>query len=247
MYTQINGQQIYYQSVGKGKNLIMLHGWGQDVSTFWPDLDYLKDDLTIWLIDLPGFGRSEPPKEKYDSGDYAKIIAEFIKKNGIKNVTILGHSFGGKVAIRVASEYPKLVDKLILVGASGLKPYASLKKYISFILAKIIKHTLPNFFNFKSKIRKDFYRKIESDYADAGRLRGVYLKTIREDLTEYLKKIDQQTLIIWGDQDRAVPLKYGKKMYQLIKNSKMVILEDKGHFLHIHDPERFTSYVKDFV
>lgn len=247
MYTSINNQQIYYQKLGKGKDLIMLHGWGQDVSTFWPNVEFLKDNFTLWLIDLPGFGKSSAPKKPYDTKDYVQIILEFIKQSKIKSPNLLGHSFGGKVALRFASLYPNLLNKLILVGASGVKPVPSFRRLIMYPTAKVIHHLVPDIFNLKTIIRKKFYRKIESDYENAGVMKDTLLKTIKEDLTDDLRKIDNKTLVIWGDEDRAVPIKYGKIMYQLIKNSKLVIFEGKGHFLHVHDPERFAYYVKDFV
>lgn len=247
MYTKINNLNIYYQRTGRGKNLIMLHGWGQDVSTFWPTLDNLKNNFTLWLIDLPGFGRSDLPKKTYDTKDYAQIISEFIKENKIKKPVILGHSFGGKVAIKLASLYPNLISKLILVGPSGIKPDLSFKNLFIYPLAKIIHYLIPDIFNIKSIVRRKFYSKIESDYANAGLMRDTLLKTLKEDLTSNLAKIETETLLIWGERDRAVPLKYGNRMYQLIKNSKLVILENEGHFLHVHDPERLTYYVKDFV
>ncbi len=246
MYQKIGSQNIYYQKIGRGKNLILLHGWGHDVSSFWKVAELLKNDMTVWLIDLPGFGRSDLPKRAFDTRDYAIAVAEFIKKNDIKNPTILGHSFGGKVAIKLAGNFSKLVSKLILIGASGIKPDPSFKKSLVYPLAKIIHFLVPDVFNIKSIIRKKFYRKIESDYENAGLMKNSLIKTLKEDLTDDLSKVKTDTLIIWGEKDRAVPLKYGKRMYQLIKNSKFVTLENMGHFLHIHDPERLAYYVRDF-
>lgn len=247
MYTKVNNLNIYFQKVGKGRDLIMLHGWGLNSSTFWPSVDFLKENLTLWILDLPGFGKSDAPQKAFDTSDYAEILAEFIRINKIKKPSILGHSFGGKISIRIASKYEDLIDKLILVGASGIKRIPSFRKVFIYPLAKIVHHLVPDIFNLKTIIRKKFYRKIESDYENAGLMKDTLLKTIGEDLTEQLKKIKNETLIIWGDEDKAVPLRYGKKMYQLIENSKLIVIEGKGHFLHVHDPERFTYYVKDFV
>lgn len=247
MYLKINGQNIYFQKVGKGRDLIMLHGWGLNSSTFWPSVDFLKDNLALWILDLPGFGRSDKPGKAFDANDYAEIVADFIKVNKIKKPSLLGHSFGGKISIRLTSIYPNLVDKLILVGASGIKPVPSFRRAFIYPLAKIVHYLIPDIFNLKSIIREKFYRKIESDYENAGLMKDTLLKTIQEDLTEQLKKIKNETLIIWGEEDKAVPLRYGKKMYQLIENSKLIVIGGKGHFLHVHDPEGFSSYVKDFV
>lgn len=247
MYIKIENLQIYYQKTGTGKNLIMLHGWGQDVSSFWPVVDLLKDKFSLWLVDLPGFGRSDMPSSAFDTKDYTQILAQFIKKNSIKKPSILGHSFGGKVGIKLTSLYPDLVDKLIIVGSSGIKPDPSIKRGLIYPLAKIVHFLVPDIFNIKSIIRKKFYRRLESDYIDAGVMKDSLVKTLKEDLSGDLPKITKESLIIWGEKDRAVPLKYGKRMYHLLNNSKLVIVEEAGHFLHTYHPQRFANYVKDFV
>lgn len=247
MYSTINGQNLYFQKVGKGRDLILIHGWGADVSTFWPMIDFLKDNFTLWLIDLPGFGRSDLPKKQFTISDFAETIARFIKNNHIKKPMVLGHSYGGKVAIKLASLYPNSIDKLILEGSSGIKSQKTLFQILIFPVAKIAHFLLPDIFNTRSKIRNKLYKKLESDYKDAGNMKDIFLNTLKEDLTEDLSKITAETLLIWGERDRAVPLRYGKKMYQLIKNSKLVVLEDIGHFPHTKDPERMAYYVKDFV
>ncbi len=247
MYCKIGEQNIYFQKVGKGKDLILIHGWGADVSNFWPIVDFLKDNFTLWLIDLPGFGRSDLPKKRFDISDYAKAIAEFIKKNGIKNPTVFGHSYGGKVSIKLASFYPYLIDKLILEGASGIKPTRNLFQILIFPAVKIANLLLPNVGNYREKIRTKLYKKLESDYADAGSMKEIFVSTLKEDLTNDLSKITTETLLIWGEKDRAVPLVYGKRMYRLIQNSKLIVLEDTGHFPHIKWPERVAYFVKDFV
>lgn len=232
MYIKVNGLKIYFQKTGKGKNLIMLHGWGQDVSTFWPVVDLLKDKFTLWLVDLPGFGRSDFPKQNFSISDYAKTLAEFIKTNKIKNPIILGHSFGGKVAIKFAADYPELINKLILEGSAGIKP-----KY--------------NFFSSKYhavlwKIRR-FLANRKNYYNDSKKTRKLLINALKEDLTEDLKKIKAKTLIIWGEKDRAISAKTGKLMHQLVKNSKLVILPKIGHFPHIKSVNEFVYNVKDFV
>lgn len=247
MYCEVAGQNIYFQKIGKGKDLILIHGWGADVSTFWPVVDYLKKDFTLWLIDLPGFGRSNLPKETFTISDFAEIIAEFIKTNNIKKPAVLGHSYGGKIGIKLAADYPDLIDKLILEGAAGIKPAKNLLQILIFPLAKIANLVLPNVGNYRERIRTKLYKRLESDYKDSGNMKDIFVNTLKEDLTADLPKIQTETLIIWGEKDRAVPLKYGKIMFQLIKNSKLVILEGIGHFPHIKWPERVAYAVKDFI
>lgn len=246
MYITSNGQNIYYQKIGRGKPLIMLHGWGMDVSTFWPMVDLLKNDFTVWLIDLPGFGKSDMPKKVLTISDYAKIIAKFIKDKKINKPVLFGHSFGGKISIKLASLFPNLLSKLILEASSGIKLDKTPFQIMAFPLAKVGHFFLPDIFHLRSKFRQKLYKKLESDYADAKELKEIFLNIIDEDLTSDLKNIKTETLLLWGDRDRAVPLSSGKKMYKLINNSKLVVFEDIGHFPHLSNPERTASYVKDF-
>ncbi len=247
MYTSINNQNIYFQKVGQGKDLILLHGWGLDASSFWPVVDLLKDQFTLWILDLPGHGRSDIPKSAFTITDYKNTVMKFIKELKIQKPIILGHSFGGRVTIKLASENPKILDKIILEDSAGISQKSGIQNELLKVLARGVKHLIPNIFNLKELLRLKLYKTLKSDYLDTGLLKETFKKSINEDLTEDLKKISTEALIIWGENDQTTPLEDGKRMYQLIKNSKLVILEGVGHAPHISDPERFALYVKDFV
>lgn len=247
MYINLNNQNVFYQKVGKGGNLVLLHGWGHNSSDFWPLIDDLKDNFTLWLIDLPGFGRSDLPKSTFSISDYAEIIKLFIDKNQIKKPVLLGHSNGGRVSIKLTANYPNLIDKLILEDSAGLKPQTDFYLPIFFLGAKIFRYFIPNWFPFKSQIRYKFYKSIESqDYLKAGPMQKTLTKFLAEDLTANLKKIEAETLIIWGENDSAIPLSIGKRIYQLIPNSRLEVFENVGHFPHLEDKEKFVKFVKDF-
>lgn len=246
MYQAIKKQIVYYQKVGKGKDLILLHGWKQDVSTWWPLVDLLKDNFTLWLLDLPGFGKSGNPKKIWGMEEYTNFVAQFIKDNKLKKPAILGHSFGGSVAIKLASNYPELISKIILDASSGIRPKPTLTNRLSKSIAKIIK-VLPNIFNSKQLLRTWFYKTIQSDYLEAGDLKETFKKILSQDLTNDAKKIPHETLIIWGENDKTVPLKRGLTLYQLIKNSRIEVMEETGHSPHLKNPILFTNYVKDFI
>lgn len=249
MYLNIDGQNIYYQRVGSGPNLIMLHGWGADVSTWWGVVDLLKNQFTLWLIDLPGFGRSDPPQKPFTVSDYAEIIVGFIKDQGLDKPSLLGHSLGGRVVIKLASHMSsgKVIDKLILESSAGIKPKQDYWKSFIYPVAKL-SHLIPNLFNLKKKVDMAFYRFLESDYLHAGLLKETLANIIEEDLTDELPKIKNETLLIWGEKDptKETSLKNGKKMYQRIKNSRLEVLEGVGHFPHLERPKLLAYYVKEF-
>lgn len=249
MYIKINDQEIYYQKLGSGKDLIMLHGWKQDVSTFHNVARELKKHFTLWLIDLPGFGRSENPKKDFSVEDYADIITEFIKAGKIDKPALLGHSVGGRIGIVLASKYPEILSKLILEDSAGIQPGRDLLKFIFYPVAKFFKYLVPNFLNLKSKLRYKFYKNLESDYLTAGKLTGTLTNILKEDLTPSLSKIMTPTLIVWGSEDlnqESSPKNAGI-MYRKIPFSKLEFIEGAGHFPHITHTEKFIYYVNDFL
>lgn len=247
MYLTINNQNIYYQKLGKGPDLIMLHGWGNDVSSFWGVGQLLKDKFTIYLIDLPGFGRSDIPKKAFNIMDYAGIIKSFIEAQNLKKPFLLGHSLGGRTGIKLASENPEILGKLILEASAGIKPKRDLYKTTVYPLAKLAKF-IPNILNIKEKLRYIFYKSLESDYLKAGGMKQTLANILEEDLTDDLSKIKTETLLIWGEKDptKEASLKNGKKMYQLIKNCRIEVLDNVGHFPHLEQPKKFAQLVKDF-
>ena len=249
MYIRINDQNIYYQNLGSGKDLIMLHGWKQDVSTFHNVSEELKKHFTLWLIDLPGFGRSENPKKDFTVEDYSDIIAEFIKINKISRPNLLGHSVGGRISIVLASKYPEIIDKLILEDSAGIRPKRDLLKFLFYPVAKILKYLLPDLLNIKTKLRHRLYKNLESDYLTAGKLKGTLTNILKEDLTSNLSKIKNQTLIIWGSNDpnQESSPQNAKIMYQKIPFSKLEFIEGAGHFPHTENPQKFLYFVMDFL
>lgn len=247
MYLTLSDQQIYYQKLGKGADLILLHGWKQDVSSFHNISEILKDHFTLWLIDLPGFGRSENPKRPFYVKDYAEIIEEFIKQNKLKNPNLLGHSLGGRVGIKLASQNPEILNKLVLESSAGIKHEHDLLRMASFALAKIFNVLIPDSLSLKKYLKHKFYKQVGSDYDDAKELKSTFVNIINEDLTPDLPKIKTQTLVIGGELDTAVPPRDQKKMYRKIPDSKLEILDNIAHFPHLENPSKFLYYVTDFL
>lgn len=249
MYIKVNNQEIYYQKLGQGKDLIMLHGWKQDVSNFHQVAQELKKHFTLWLIDLPGFGRSENPKLPFTISDYAKVVQEFIRVINIKKPNLLGHSLGGRIAIKVASTNSEIIDKLVLEDAAGIQPKQDAIKYLIYPLAKIVKLLIPNIFNLREKVRRSAYKKLESDYINAGPLSQTLTNILKEDQSGELAGIKNETLIVWGENDNLneTTTENARIMYRKILNSRIEFIKDSGHFPHTENPKMFIYWVIDFL
>lgn len=249
MYIKINNQEVYYQKLGSGKDLIMLHGWKQDVSTFHNVAEELKKHFTLYLIDLPGFGRSETPKKPFTVTDYAEAIREFIKSKKLLEPNLLGHSLGGRISIKLAAKYPEIINKLVLEDAAGIQPKQDPIKYLIYPLAKIVKLIIPNIFNLRERLRRSAYKKLKSDYINAGPIKETLSNILREDQSRELAEIKNETLIIWGENDNLneTTTANAKKMYREIENSKLVFIENAGHFPHVENSKMFLYWVIDFL
>ncbi len=175
---------------------------------------------------------------------YSLLVKEFIEKEIKEETIVLAHSFGGRVAIKLASNFPQLIKKLVLIDSAGFVR-KGLKNTLIKIFAKIFKplFKLPVLSSLKIKV----YKKIGTeDYLSNLELKKTYANIVKEDLTEEMKKISVETIIIWGKSDKTTPLEWGKKMHQLIKNS--IFYEIKGgHFCFLDNSSEFNFILKNIL
>jgi len=228
----------------KGK-VLLLHGWGVSASIFDSLVEFLtKENFDVYLIDFPGFGESPAPKTPLVLENYSLLVKEFIEKEIKEETIVLAHSFGGRVAIKLASNFPQLIKKLVLIDSAGFVR-KGLKNTLIKIFAKIFKplFKLPVLSSLKIKV----YKKIGTeDYLSNLELKKTYANIVKEDLTEEMKKISVETIIIWGKSDKTTPLEWGKKMHQLIKNS--IFYEIKGgHFCFLDNSSEFNFILKNIL
>lgn len=238
--------------------IVILHGWAKDMSG--KKYDAIKKILEsqgyrVYVPDLPGFGSNTVKKEELFFDDYVSFVYDYIatilKTTKEKKVILLGHSFGGRVAIRFTSLYPGKIKMLLLTGASGiLRPLPSLKKKIVFALTKGVKpfFLVPPLSLFYKFFRKLVYYSIgEMDYYKAGSLTQTFKNVYKVSVADDLQKINVPTLIIWGEKDTITPLADGEYMHTHINNSKLVVMPDASHKLPYENPKKFTHAVLSFL
>ena len=141
MQVNILGININYTHVGHGKNLLLLHGWGLNLNYFNNLINDLKDNYSIYAIDLPGFGKSEL-RESFNTTDYSEIVLEFIKHFKIDSPTLLGHSFGGKVIIDLVTNRKYNPNKIILIDSAGINKKKSIYKKYKVYKFKLLKNLI---------------------------------------------------------------------------------------------------------
>lgn len=239
---KIKGLKINYIQYGNKKknDIVLIHGWGQNISMMDHIGNKLEDDYYITNIDLPGFGDSEEPKEALTIYDYSNIIEELLRNLKIKNPTIIGHSMGGSISIVYASK--NKVDKLILLAA----PFKREDRRNSFKskLLKLLKK-IPIIKNFE-----EFGKKIlgSSDYKRSSKImRDILVNFVNEDITHCLKKIEASTLLIWGTADKAVSIEDARYAETIMKDAGLIEYEGCGHYAYLERLDQTISVIKSFV
>lgn len=232
-------ENIDYFIEGKGPYILFLHGWGQNKNSFKEITFYLKKKYTCLSLDLPGFGKSKMPEKKLTVDDYGDLINEFVLKNNLNIVAIIGHSFGGKVATNYCLRYNGN-PKLILCSPSIIKPIHGPIYYGKVGLYKIGKK-IPKF--------KDYLEKKvgSKDYKNSNDvLREILVASVNTYYDKELFDIDNDTLLYWGKDDTTTPLYMGKKIQKLIPKCRLVTIEG-DHFAFSKNKYHFLNYVEDFL
>ena len=231
---------MYFEQKGEGSPIVYLHGWGCDGSIFLPVVNELPH-CSNYTVDFAGFGKSEaPPSNGYTVEDYVEQLKKFLSEQNLQRVTIVGHSFGCRVALVLAANYPELVSGMILVAPAGLRKF-SLVRWCKVRLYKLSK--------FWAKLHKaePQIRYASEDYVNCSdAMRATFVKVVNADLSSYAKRVRCPVLIVNGRQDLATPLKHAKKLNKLIQGSSLVEIEG-DHFAFFRSPVAFANTVKIFV
>ncbi len=240
-----------YNDEGEGAALLFLPGWMNSISDFDKLASRLVSKYRIVRLDFPGFsgGGTEAPPSDWGVKEYASFVRAFTEKVGLASYTLVGHSFGGRVAIKGVSEGILQPSRLILIASAGIAKHRTFRNRMMTVLAKMGKMLMyiPPLFLWRKQLRKKLYKKLGSDYLAAGALSQIYLNTIREDLTEYARKISIPTLLIWGSDDTMVPLSDGKLLTQLIQGSRLEVFSGVGHSPHRDRAQEVAKFITEFV
>jgi pimeloyl-ACP methyl ester carboxylesterase len=244
---EAEGQKTRLVSVGAGETVVVLHGWGGRIESVAPVMACLESRFRVVALDLPGFGDAPVPSEVWGTPDYARWLAALLRSCSIDHAHFVGHSFGGKVALNLAASHPSLVDKLIVVDASGLRSAPSRMAAAKRLLSR--GGRVAGYLGPPGKlVQRVIYHQVASaDYRDAGPLRPTFIRVVNEDVTELLPRIAAPTLLVWGRRDEDVPVKHAETMERLIPDAGLVVLEDAGHFSYLDQPQRFCRIVRHFL
>lgn len=270
-HVTIHGHDVSYRRGGQGETVLLLHGLAGSSRTWRAVLPELARTHDVIAPDLLGHGESAKPMGDYSLGAFASGLRDFLATLDVPSATIVGHSFGGGVAMQLAYQHPELCDRLVLVSSGGLG------REVSWLLRLL---TLPGA---EQLMPLMFPRLIADRGEDVGRVLGriglrsphlaemwrayaslagaenrrAFVRTIRgviEPGGQTVSALDRlylaahlPTLIVWGNKDDIIPVKHAAAAHEAIPGSRLALLVGVGHFPHIEAPDRFLSVLIDFL
>ncbi len=220
--------------LGQGQDIIFLHGWGGSIDSFRGVGEYFSVKFRCTLVDFYGFGDSPLPGVM-TLEDYADGIEEIIENYAMNEVVLVGHSFGGRVAMLLASRNNNKIKGIVLVDSAGLKPRFSIKKFckkISYKFKKLLKMDV-------SKCGSADYRKLSGD------MRETFKNIVNFHLDYCLEDIKCSTLIIWGKRDKDTPPYMARRLQRRIYNSGLVFLKG-GHYSYLDCYGQFLAILNSY-
>lgn len=254
MNIEVDGYNICYKMTGPeaAETVVILQGWGTDLGMYDSVADTINEKYRVVQFDLPGFGGSDEPKEAWNVDAFADFFCKFLQALDIKKASLIGHSYGGRIIIRLAARerIPFEIKNIVLIDSAGIMPKRSFKQRFNIRKYKIIKKIVSInliYALFPELIDDWRSRQGSADYRNASPLmRKCMVMAVNEDLTDLLPKIKQDTLLIWGDKDTATPISDGRLMEEKIPNSGLCILEGCGHFSFLEKPGQFRGIMKSY-
>jgi pimeloyl-ACP methyl ester carboxylesterase len=243
----VEGLSTCYVDVGDGEPVLILHGWGASGGAVAPIVQAMSRNRRAISVDLPGFGGTDGPPRAWGTSDYATWVSGFITALKLSEPAIIGHSFGGRLAIRLAVEHG-IGSRLVLVDAAGVPPRRGFRYYRRVATAKGMRLATRPFGRAGSRVQQAVSRRMAStDYAAAGALRPTFVKVVSEDLRPLLPDIAVPSLLVWGSMDEETPLWQAHVMERLIPDAGLVVLEGAGHYSYLDQAARFARIVEHFL
>lgn len=254
--TTVESVKTAYLTAGSGYPVIFLHGAGAGAVTWYPSIGTVSEKFQVIVPDIVGYGESDKPNAPYDRPYFSKWLKGFLKELKISKAHIVGLSQGGAIALQFTIDNPEMVDKLILVDSAGLGAKVSFWALIGTIWMNNFPSFQANRFNSPFILHKPANRDPNHSLYSIAVLKEKGGKNafkqgrgsaVTKISTELLQQIKNETLIIWGENDKLFPVEYGEMAIKFISNSKFHSIQDAGHLSLMDQPAIFNKTLMDFL
>ncbi len=252
MIKKIDGISVNYIDEGEGEIVLLLHGWGANITLYRSVIDTLKQGRRVIALDMPGFGKTPEPPKPWCVDDYVDFVLRFIASFSIERLSVVVHSFGGRVFFKMNARenLPFIVERAVLIDSAGILPKKSLRQKVSLRCYKIgraFMSTKVMHFLYPDAVEEMRRKRGSSDYNNATPLmRTTLVKVVNEDLEPLIHLVKCPTLLIWGDLDTATPIEDARRMEELIADAGLVVCEGAGHFSYAEQPAKANGALQAF-
>jgi len=270
-HISIHGHEVGYRMTGSGPVILLIHGMAGSSRTWGPVMAQLARHYTVIAPDLLGHGESAKPLGDYSLGAFASGLRDLLAILGIEQVTVVGQSLGGGVAMQLAYQHPEICERLVLVGSGGLG------REVSWVLRALslpgTEYLMPFAFPWFMGTRSDDLSQllgkvgVRAPHAvemwraytslAAASNRRAFVRTLRAVIDpggQAVSAYDRlyltsgmATLLVWGELDSIIPVEHAYAAYRAMPGSRLEIFEGAGHFLHVEEPDRFALVLRSFV
>ncbi len=268
----IHGHRRAFLKKGSGPALLLLHGLACDHTTWLPVIDRLAEQFTVIAPDLLGHGGSDKPRADYSLGGYANGMRDLLTVLGIDQATVVGHSFGGGVAMQFAYQFPERSERLVLVASGGLGPEVTpviraittpgFHQLMGLLTVRGVRHVgvaalhrlsaLP----FTGAWDLDEVAEIYDSFADPHARAAIrhVVRAVVDWQGQIVTMSDRAYLtsampmcVLWGRDDAVIPAQHARNAAALAPTARIEVIPNSGHFPHKDHPERFCRILADFV
>jgi len=230
-FYEYKNQKMAYIRHGSGENTYLwVHGWGSNHQFLKTLSESLSKSGTHYVVDIPGFGQSPKPAEDWNLDQYAQFFTAFIKEIKQEKLVWIGHSYGGRIGVKLAGNYPDEIDQMVIIAGAGLPQQRSvLEKIKIFVKVRTFK-LMKMFVRDEKKLEALRSKHGSSDYKNAGAMRQIFVKTFAENLENDAKKITCPVALYYGEHDTATKPDMGRRYNKLITNSHFEMFKGLDHF-----------------
>lgn len=252
MIKKIDDISVNYIDQGQGDVILLLHGWGANITLYQGIISTLTQNHRVIALDMPGFGKTTEPSVPWCVDDYVDFVLKFIASFELTKLSIVVHSFGGRVFFKMNARenLPFQIEKAVLIDSAGILPKKTWKQKVSLRCYKIgraVMSTKVLHFLYPDAVEDMRRKRGSADYNSATPvMRATLVKVVNEDLEPLMHLVKCPTLLIWGDLDTATPLSDAKRMEELIPDTGLVVCEGAGHFSFAQQAPRVNGALTAF-
>ena len=256
-FVNVDGNKIRYLESGDSQDTIVLvHGLGASADRWEYVIPLFNKYFRVIVPDLIGFGYSDKPLVDYTSEFFSKFLKNFLKEISVEKLKIIGSSLGGQITAEYASENISSIEKLVLVSPSGAMKHST-PALDAYVMAALYpdKEVAENAYQMMAGPGREINKKIIEDFVTRMKLpnaKMAFMSTLlglknAENILEVLKTISIPTLIVWGERDPVIPIKFADSFVSCIKDCRFYRMDNCGHTPYVDEPEKFTKLVTDFL